>query len=86
LFKSALGDEHFNEIILACQTVGNEIWTAISGLQNNAKGNETAYTERAKRINANLRLRKAGDDSWKNAVHSWAEGQESRHEYLAVHV
>jgi hypothetical protein len=47
---------------------------AISGLPNDAEGKENAYTERANRINDDLRLLKVGDDYWKKAIHSWAQG------------
>jgi hypothetical protein len=42
--------------------------------------------EYANHINDDLHLLKAGDDYWKKAIHSWAQGQERRHEHLAVHV
>jgi hypothetical protein len=85
-FESDLAEEHFNEIVRDCQIFGNEIWTAISGLRNDAQGKEIAHTEHVNRINDDLRLLKAGDDYWKKAAHSWAQGQERRHEHLAVHV
>jgi hypothetical protein len=61
-FESGLAEEHFNDIVRDCQIFDNEIWTAISGLPNDAEGKENAYTECANRINDDLRLLKAGDD------------------------
>jgi hypothetical protein len=69
-FESALAEECFNEIVRDGQIFGNEIWTAISGMRNDAEGNENAHTERANRINDDHRRLKAGDDYWKKAVHS----------------
>jgi hypothetical protein len=69
-FESALAEERFNKVVQDCQIFGNEIWTAISGLQNDAEGKENPYTECANRINDDLYLLKAGDDYWKKAVHS----------------
>jgi hypothetical protein len=86
LFESALAEECFHEIVRGGQRFGNEIWTAISGLRNDAEGQENAHTERSNCIKDDLRLLKAGDDYWKNAIHSCAQGQDRRHEHLAVHV
>jgi hypothetical protein len=36
-FKCALAEEPFNVIVQDSQIFGNEIWTAISGLCNNAE-------------------------------------------------
>jgi hypothetical protein len=55
-------------------------------LRTDAEGKKNAHTERAHHINDDLRLLKAGDNYWKNAVHSWEQGQERRHKHLAVHV
>jgi hypothetical protein len=85
-FESALAEELFNEIVRDCKIFGNEIWSAIIGLQNDAKGKENAHTERANRMNDDLRLLKAGDDYWNKADHSRSHGQERRYEHLAVYV
>jgi hypothetical protein len=37
-------------------------------------------------MNDDLYLLKAGDDYWKMAIHLVAQGQERRHEDLAIHV
>jgi hypothetical protein len=74
-FESALAEEPFKEIVRDCVIFGNEIWTTISGLRNDAQGKENAHTERANRINDDIRLLKAGDDYWKKDVHSCAQGQ-----------
>jgi hypothetical protein len=72
--ESALADKCFNEIIRDCQILGNEILTAIRGLRNDAEVKENAHIEYANRSNDDLRLLEAGDDYWKKAVHSWAQG------------
>jgi hypothetical protein len=62
MFKSALAEEHFKEIIRDCQIFGNVIQTAISGLRKDAKGKENTHTDLANHINNDLRVLKAGDD------------------------
>jgi hypothetical protein len=55
-------------------------------LRQDAEGKEKAHTDPANRIDDDLRLLKVGDDYWKKPIHSWAQGQDRRHEHLAVHV
>jgi hypothetical protein len=55
-------------------------------LRNDAEGIKNAHTEHTNCITDHLRLLKAGDNYWKKAVHSWAQGQERCYAYLAVHV
>jgi hypothetical protein len=74
--QNALTQERFNMIVKDCQMFGHEIWTAIGGLRRDTIGKENAQDERMNRINTDLRLIKASDDYWRNAVHSWAQGQE----------
>jgi hypothetical protein len=76
--QNALTQERFNMIVKDCQMFGHEIWTTIGGLRHDTIGKENAQDERINRINTDLRLIKAGDDYWRNAVHSWAQGQEQR--------
>jgi hypothetical protein len=41
-------------------------------LEKHAEGKENAQTECPNSMNDDLRLLKAGDDYWKQAVHAWA--------------
>jgi hypothetical protein len=67
-FKSTLAEEHVNIIVRECQRFGNEIWTAISRLRNDAKGKENADTDRPNCINDHFCILQAGDDYCKKAV------------------
>jgi hypothetical protein len=73
--QNTLTQERFNMIVKDCQIFGHEIWTAIGGLRYNTIGKENTQDERMNRINTDLRLIKAGDDYWRHAVQSWAQGQ-----------
>jgi hypothetical protein len=84
--ETPLAEERFNIIVRDCQMFGNEIWTAIGGLLNDAGSKEQAHAQSADRINDDLRLLKAGGDYWKNAVQSWSQGQERRQDRLTEHV
>jgi hypothetical protein len=84
--QNELTQERFNIIVKDCQMFGHEIWTAIVGLRHDTIGKEIAQDERMNRINTDLRLIKAGDDYWRNAVHSWAQGQEQRQTEFASDV
>jgi uncharacterized protein YihD (DUF1040 family) len=85
-FDSPLAELVFHIIVRDCQIFGNEIWTAIRGLQNDAEGKENDHTEHANCIKANLLLHKAGDDKCKKATHSWAQSRERHQEHIAVYV
>jgi hypothetical protein len=60
--KSALVKDLFNEIVPDSQIFGNEIWSKISVLSNDAENIKKAHSECANPINDDLRLLYAGDD------------------------
>jgi hypothetical protein len=68
--QNALKQERFNMIVKDCQMFGHEIWNASGGLRPDTIGKQNGQDERMYRINTDLRLIKAGDDYWRNAVHS----------------
>jgi hypothetical protein len=55
-FDSSLADDRFNEIVRDCQIFGNEIWTAISRLCNDAEGKENAHTDNDTKIAADEQM------------------------------
>jgi hypothetical protein len=55
---------------------GHEIRTAIGSLRHHAIGKDNAQDERMNRIKTGLLVIKPDDNCWRNALHSWAQGQE----------
>jgi hypothetical protein len=74
VFESPVVEELLNKIVWDYQIFDNDIWTAISGLYNQAKGRGNAHRDRANRINDDLSLVKARYDVWKMAFPSCTQG------------
>jgi hypothetical protein len=68
--QNTLTQERFIMIVKDCQMFGHEIRIAIGGLRHDTIGKENAKDEGMNRINTDLQLIKAGNDYWRNMVHS----------------
>jgi hypothetical protein len=76
----------FRQVVQNCQTFGHDVWTAIGGIRDDAKGKEDAFSNRINRINDDVRLLKVGEDYWKTAVTEWAALQEQRQLRIAEEI